>query len=278
MASRLQDVLQRGLAAARPAATAVAVGTLYFSTDTAVIEQSDGAVWQPYGTGAGSLPAIHAATHQAGGTDPIALDTLAAPADVVTLNASASAHGLLPKLSGSSAAFLDGTGAWTTPAAGAPSAHHVTHETGGTDAITALSGSVITTGTIAAARLPARIGAVGIVIDGGGSVITTGVKGFVEVPFACSLTAVTLLSTDAAVTSGSIVIDVWKDTYANYPPTVADTITASAKPALSAATKSRDTTLTGWTTAIAAGDILGFNVDSVATLTRCALILTVQAS
>ena len=83
--------------------------------------------------------------------------------------------------------------------------------------------------------------------------ITTGVKGFVEVPFACTITAATLLSTDAAATSGSIVVDIWKDTYANYPPTVADTITASAKPTLSAASKSRDTTLTGWTTAIRGG-------------------------
>jgi hypothetical protein len=173
--------------------------------------------------------------------------------------------------------------AWETysgPAAGSgpPAAHHASHETGGSDAITALAANVITTGTIASARLPARMGAVGLLIDGGGSVITTGVKGFLEVPFAGTITAATLLSTDAAVTSGSIVIDIWKDTYANYPPTVADTITASAKPTLSSATKSRDTTLTGWTTAISAGDILGFKVDSVVTLTKVFLSLTVQAS
>jgi hypothetical protein len=121
------------------------------------------------------------------------------------------------------------------------------------------------------------MGGVGIVIEGGGAVITTGVKGFVEVPFAGTITAVTLLSTDAAVTPGSIVIDIWKDTYANYAPTVADTITASAKPTLASAIKSRDTTLTGWTTAIAAGDILGFSVNSVTALTRVAVSLTVQA-
>jgi hypothetical protein len=79
---------------------------------------------------------------------------------------------------------------------------------------------------------------VGLTIDGGGSVITTGVKGFVRVPFTGTITKVTVLSTDAAATSGSIVIDVWKDTYANYPPTVADTITASAKPTITTATKS----------------------------------------
>ena len=160
---------------------------------------------------------------------------------------------------------------------GAVPAHHATHETGGSDAIVALAASVITSGTIASARLPPRVGAVGFLLDGGGSVITPGVKGFVEVPFACTITAVTLLSTDAAVTAGSIVLDLWKAAYASYPPTVANTITASATPTLASATKSRDTTLTGWTTAIAAGDILGVSVTSAALVTRVALSLTVQA-
>lgn len=115
-----------------------------------------------------------------------------------------------------------------------------------------------------------------VTIDGGGATITTGVKGFVRVPVACTITANYLLSTDAAATAGSIVIDVWKDTYANYPPTVADTITASAKPTLSAANKSNDTTLTGWTTSVAAGDILGFNVDSATTVTKVTLFIILE--
>jgi len=115
------------------------------------------------------------------------------------------------------------------------------------------------------------IASIGITIDGGGSAITTGVKGYISVPYACTINSVTLLADQ----SGSCVIDVWKDTYANYPPTVADTITAAAKPTISAATKSQDTTLTGWTTSIAADDVLGFNVDSASTLTRVHLILKV---
>lgn len=39
-----------------------------------------------------------------------------------------------------------------------------------------------------------------------------------------------------------------------------------------------DSLLTGWTTAVAAGDVLGFNVDSVSTVTRVLLSLTVQAT
>ena len=112
--------------------------------------------------------------------------------------------------------------------------------------------------------------ALGYAIDGGGAVIATGVAGSgVQAPFACTIDSVTLL----ADVSGSIVIDIWKDTYANYPPTVADSICASAKPTLSSAIKSEDTTLTGWTKTVAAGDVLYFNVDSCSTITKASLIL-----
>ena len=112
------------------------------------------------------------------------------------------------------------------------------------------------------------------VIDGGGSAITTGQKGHLEIPFACTIQQVTML----AAQSGSIVVDIWKDTYANFPPTDADSITASAPPTISSAQKSQDSTLTGWTTAIAAGDILAFNVDSCTTITRVTLSLKVGKS
>lgn len=75
MASRLQDVILRGVAASRPLATAVAPGTLYFSTDTGVTERSDGTTWQSY-SGAGTVPA-HASTHSAAGSDPVTLTNLA---------------------------------------------------------------------------------------------------------------------------------------------------------------------------------------------------------
>jgi hypothetical protein len=74
---------------------------------------------------------------------------------------------------------------------------------------------------------------------------------------------------------GSCVIDIWKDTYANYPPTVADTITASAKPTISAASKYEDATLTGWTKTLNAGDVLAFKLDSTSTFTAIQVMLTV---
>lgn len=126
-----------------------------------------------------------------------------------------------------------------------------------------------------AGAAPTIIGSVGITADGAGATLVTGTIGFVYVPYACTITANTLLSTDSAVTSGSIVIDVWKSAYASYPPTVANTITASAKPTLSSATHSQDTTLTGWTTSVSAGDVIGFHIDSVTSISRVTLVLTV---
>lgn len=109
------------------------------------------------------------------------------------------------------------------------------------------------------------------VIDGGGSAIATGIKGDLEIPFACTIQQVTLLADQ----TGSIVVDIWKDTYANFPPTDADSITASAPPTISSAVKSQDATLTGWTTSVAAGNVLRFNVDSASAIQRVTVALKV---
>lgn len=108
-------------------------------------------------------------------------------------------------------------------------------------------------------------------IDGQGSAIATGIVhgADITVPFACTINHVRLLADQ----SGSIVVNIWKDTYANYPPTVADKITSTTPPTISSATKSEDTTLTSWTTSVTAGDTLRFNVDSVTTITYVTLII-----
>jgi hypothetical protein len=109
------------------------------------------------------------------------------------------------------------------------------------------------------------------VIDGNGGLLSTGVRGDLYVPFACTITAVTLLADQ----TGSVVIGVWKNTYASYPPTSGNSITASAPPTISSGVKSRDTILSGWTTSIAAGDTLRFNVNSVSAITRLTITLSV---
>ena len=107
------------------------------------------------------------------------------------------------------------------------------------------------------------------IIDGGGVAITTGQKGHVEIAFPTTITGWTVVADQA----GDIVVDIWKDTYANFPPTVADTITGTEKPTLVAVQMNQDLALTTWTTGLAVGDILAFNVDSVATVTRVAICL-----
>lgn len=143
------------------------------------------------------------------------------------------------------------------------------YRAGGTDVPLTDGGTGASSAAAARTSLGLSVDAIEFVIDGGGSAITTGVKGDLQIPFGCTITSATLLADQ----SGSIVVNVWKDTYANYPPTVADKITASAPPTISSATKSTDSTLTGWTTTITAGDTLRFNVDSIATITRVTLIL-----
>jgi hypothetical protein len=113
------------------------------------------------------------------------------------------------------------------------------------------------------------VGAVDFLIDGGGSAITTGIKGGLRIPFACTINDVELTSIDG--TTGSIVVDIWKDTYTNFPPIISDSICASNKPTISSGTKSQNATLSGWTTTINAGDYLLFNVDS-ATSVKMVLI------
>jgi hypothetical protein len=113
---------------------------------------------------------------------------------------------------------------------------------------------------------------ISFIMDGGGVALMAGVKGDLTIPFGCTITEWTLLADQ----SGSVVVDIWKDTYANYPPTVADTITGSAKPTITTATKGQSSTLTGWTATINAGDTLRFNVDSATTITRVTLSLKVS--
>lgn len=109
--------------------------------------------------------------------------------------------------------------------------------------------------------------AIPFVIDGGGAVITTGSKGFIAVPSGVTLNKWVIFGDQ----TGDIVVDVKKCDYTGFPTT--SSIAASAKPTLSTAQKNVDSTLTGWTTALTAQDILEFYVDSAATVQRVTVIL-----
>ena len=110
------------------------------------------------------------------------------------------------------------------------------------------------------------------VIDGGGSEIAAGEKGHLVSPFDGMIASVEL----EADQPGDIQVDIWKDSYANFPPIDADSICGGNEPAISSGQKYKDSTLTGWTTSFSEGDILAFNVDSCSTITRVTITLKVR--
>jgi hypothetical protein len=79
------------------------------------------------------------------------------------------------------------------------------------------------------------------------------------VPAAATITGVVVTTSGA---SCSAVVDIWSQAYADFPPENAQTITASAPPTLTTAQMSKDETLAGWTTAVAADTVLRANLDS----------------
>lgn len=155
--------------------------------------------------------------------------------------------------------------------------------TGATGALTGPTGSTGPSGGptgntgptgITGATGPGAVVGLEVTLDGGGATLTTGTKGYFEVPFNCVVSAARLFADQ----SGSIIVDIWKCTYAQFDagathPVAADKVTASAPPTITTATKSQDTTLTGWTTSWSAGDIIGLNITSVTSIQRVTLSL-----
>ena len=127
------------------------------------------------------------------------------------------------------------------------------------------------TGVVTALMPPEESG-LNFIIGTGVSVISTGVRGHFLIPFNCRIEQATIL----ALVSGSIVLDLWRDTYANFPPTAADSICGTSKPTLVSTNRSQDSTLSGWSTNLVRGDILAVNVDSASTVTQVTLALLLR--
>ena len=112
---------------------------------------------------------------------------------------------------------------------------------------------------------------IGIGAAGNGT-ITTGEKTRVPIEKPLRITGWTVVG-DA---SGSIVVDIWRGTFASPATTNASSIAGTEKPTLSAVQRARDLTLTTWDDEIDAGDELVFVVDSAATVQQVTVTLRTE--
>jgi hypothetical protein len=110
---------------------------------------------------------------------------------------------------------------------------------------------------------------INFVIDGGGAALATGSKGYIVTDLSGTIDSWTIL----ADTTGTVVVDVKKSTYAAFPATTS--IASSDKPTLTDSQKNQNNTLTVWTTSISSGNILEFVVDSASTVTRVVVNLRI---
>ena len=105
---------------------------------------------------------------------------------------------------------------------------------------------------------------------------TTAIKGYLPVPFDCEVWKWRVVADQA----GSIVVDIWMDTYAAFLAGTlanADSITGTDTPTLSSVIANESTALTGWTRELVKDRMLAYNVDAgPATVTWVAVILYVK--
>jgi hypothetical protein len=210
-------------------------------------------------------------------------DANLATTDVTTNNSSTAKHGFLKKLSNVATEYMDGTGAWSVPIGGG-SAHSIEEE--GTPLTARSKLNFVGTGVtvtddagddasvVTIPGNPTITDAINVVLDGGDAAIVVGKGVNIVMGYSGTINSVTMLADQ----SGSIVVDIYKDTYTNYPPVNADSITGSAPPTISGGIKSQDSTLTGWTTSFAAGDILRFEAESVTDIVLCTIALRTTRS
>jgi hypothetical protein len=104
---------------------------------------------------------------------------------------------------------------------------------------------------------------ISFVIDGAGSAIATGaLKDFPTANFTCTINKAQI----SADQSGSITVDIWKA--AGAIPNSGNKISASAPVTLSASQLNQNSSLSGWTTSVAVGDVFGFSVATSSTVTH----------
>lgn len=109
---------------------------------------------------------------------------------------------------------------------------------------------------------------IGITVDGSGSALSTGVQGYIVAAFNGVITGWDLVANAA----GSVVVDVWK-TAGPTIPTVANKITSTTPPTLTAQQINGSNNVSLWGTSVSIGDVFAFNINSASTITKVTLTL-----
>lgn len=257
---KLEQVIIRDVRASQPLATSVAIGTLFCVTDESnIVERSNGTIWQAYSPSA----AVSGITQLTG-------DVTAGPgsgSQVATIAALAVSTG---KVANSAITYAKIQNLATDRLLGRDTA-----ASGVAEELTVTSG-IEFTGSVGIQVTPnVRYRTIKFIFDGGSTTPTVGSGLPIGVDFTGVIVEAHIFGQNAA---GSAVVDIWKTTYAGAPPVLANTIVAAAPPTLTATNKNKDTTLTGWTIAITAGDVLKANLNSVSLHTWVTVELKVLVS
>jgi hypothetical protein len=111
--------------------------------------------------------------------------------------------------------------------------------------------------------------ALSFVISSSQGDIPDGTKVAALVPWPCEIEYAILL----ADVAGDAVVDIWRTDFGGYPADVTDTICGGTPPTLIGAIKNFDSTLLGWSTSLAADDLLVFHVSGCVAVHRLTLAL-----
>lgn len=123
-------------------------------------------------------------------------------------------------------------------------------------------------------KVPDNPHSFGASFDGGGSALTVAKTAYFTIPFGCSVAAWNIV-----VDTGTATVDIWRVASGTAIPVAGDKITGAGagRPAIAANTAIRSTNLTGWlSTVLVKDDILGINLQAVATATYLNFVVECQ--
>ena len=132
-------------------------------------------------------------------------------------------------------------------------------------------------GSFRQGRSRSRVANLTFILDGGsGAALTTGLKIWQEIPFPCSIEKIKV----EADQSGSMVLNLYRlseaERIAGVTASSSYSICAQSQPTLTSVQRITDTTLSGWDTYLRAEDWLYVNIDSVSSISKAAVSLTLR--